>query len=244
MDDARGPVAVLTIETVAETGSTNADLLAAAARGAPEGYWLRAERQVRGRGRLGRIWGDSGGNVAASTIVRLRPGDPPAPSLALVAAVVVAEAVATFAPGLATIKWPNDLLIGNAKLSGVLLERGADDAVIVGIGVNLASHPGLAERPTTSLADHHVTVAPAPFVEVLADSMARWLATWRIYGLDPVRARWLAGAHPVGTALSVQLPDGRAVDGLFDGLDGSGALLMRMAGGGREVVHAGDVFLL
>ena len=86
---------VLTVRVVGETGSTNADLLAAAERGAEEGLWLRAERQVAGRGRLGRRWSDGRGNLFASTIVRLRPDDPPAPTLTLVAAVaLVAAAVA------------------------------------------------------------------------------------------------------------------------------------------------------
>jgi len=137
-----GTGAVLTIRVVGETGSTNADLLAVAATGAAEGQWLRAERQLAGRGRLGRNWSDGNGNLFASTIVRLRPDDPAAHTLTLVAAIALAEAVSVFAPGVATIKWPNDLMVGEAKLSGILLER-SGEAVVVGFGVNLASHPVL-----------------------------------------------------------------------------------------------------
>jgi BirA family biotin operon repressor/biotin-[acetyl-CoA-carboxylase] ligase len=74
--------------------------------------------------------------------------------------------------------------------------------------------------------------------------MARWLARWRGEGLAPVRARWLACAHPSGTALTARLPDGIAIDGLFDGLDADGALVLRLAAGDRRVIHAADVFLL
>ncbi len=232
--------AVLTIRTVAATGSTNADLLGDP--GAPEGDWLRAERQTAGRGRQGRAWVSDPGNLYASTLIRLRPSDPPAPSLALVAAVALEEAASVFYPGTA-LKWPNDLLLGNAKLAGILLER-SGDAVVIGFGVNLAHAPDLPDRVTTSLAAHGTMVAPATFVEVLADSVARWTQRWRGEGVAPIRARWLDRAHARGTALSARTPDGGSIDGLFDGLDADGALILRLAGGERRVIHAGDVFLI
>lgn len=239
-------VAVL-IRIVAETGSTNEDLAAVAAKGLPEGSWLCAERQSAGRGRQGRAWVSPVGNLYASTLVRRRLNDPPVPSLALVAAVALHEAVSVFLDtrddGALTIKWPNDLLLGGAKLSGILLE-GAGDATVVGFGVNVAHHPDLPDRPTTSLASRGVAVSPQALLEVLAEGFARWLGVWRGQGLEPVRSVWLARAHPIGSALSVQPPSGVRLDGLFDGLDRGGALLLRLAGGERRVIHAADVFLL
>lgn len=242
MVDGGGADAVL-IRVVAETGSTNADMLALAAAGVGEGAWLRAERQTAGRGRQGRAWNSPVGNFYGSTLVRLRPTDPPAPTLALVTVVALEEAVRVFLPAGATIKWPNDLLIDGAKLSGVLLER-AGDAVVAGIGVNLAHHPDLPDRPATSLAAQGVAVDAATFADVLAESFARWLSRWRGERLEPVRHRWLDRAHPLGTALTARLPDGTAHDGLFDGLTGDGALILRLADGSRHVIHAGDVFLI
>ncbi|HZF94925.1 MAG TPA: biotin--[acetyl-CoA-carboxylase] ligase [Allosphingosinicella sp.] len=226
------------IRSVAETGSTNDDLAALAREGASEGLWLRAERQTGGRGRQGRAWSSPPGNLYASTLVRLRPGDPPAPTLALVAAVALHEAASLYTPGI-LIKWPNDLLAGGAKLSGILLER-ADDAVVIGFGVNLAFHPTDIERPATSLAALAGS-APDPdaFLETLADAFARWLGRWRSAGLAPVRRAWLAAAHPVGTALTAA-----GEEGLFDGLDETGALRLRLADGTLRIVHAGDVFLI
>lgn len=218
-------------------------MLALAAAGAGEGAWLRAERQTGGKGRQGRAWDSPPGNLYASTLVRLRPADPPAATLALVAAVALEEAVRVFLPSGATIKWPNDLLIGGAKLSGILLER-AEDAIVIGIGVNLAHHPDLPDRPTTNLAVDAAAPDPATFLDVLAETFARWLARWRREGLDPVRQRWLDRAHPPGAALTARLPDGEAIDGLFDGLTGDGALILRLASGARRVIHAGDVFLI
>ncbi len=248
MEHDSGTRAVLSIvRTVADTGSTNADLRDLAASGAEDGLWLRAERQSAGRGRLGRDWASPAGNLYASHLVRLRPTDPPAPTLALVAAVALEEAVDIVARSqgrtvAARLKWPNDLLIDGAKVSGILLER-AGDSVVIGIGVNLAHHPDLPDRPTTSLAAHGVDVTPTKLLESLAETMGRWIAAWRAEGLAPVRSRWLERAHPIGTALGVNLPDGDAVTGAFDGLDASGALLLRLSDGGRRIVHAADVFL-
>ncbi len=240
-----GAVLTATIRTITETGSTNADLLALAATGSPEGLWLRAERQTSGRGRLGRVWQSPIGNLYASTIVRLRTIDPPPATLALVAAVALEEVVRAYLEGdpALQLKWPNDLLLGGAKLSGILLER-AGDAVVIGLGVNLAHHPEDLDRPATSLAAQGIAPDPADFVETLADAFARWLDRWRGEGISAVRERWLARAHPPGTALTARLPDSSTVDGIFDGLDGGGALILRLADGSTRVIHAGDVFLI
>jgi BirA family biotin operon repressor/biotin-[acetyl-CoA-carboxylase] ligase len=222
------------IRTVAETGSTNDDVAALAREGALEGLWLRADHQTGGKGRQGRAWHSPSGNLHASTLVRLQPEDPLAPTLALVAAVALHEAVRPHVPA-AQVKWPNDLMVDGAKLAGILLER-QGDAVIIGFGVNLACRPESLERPAASLEG---AVAPGAFVERLAAAFAAWLQRWRGEGLAPVRAAWLAAAHPPGTALTT-------VDaaGIFDGLDETGALRLRLADGSLRVIHAGDVFLL
>jgi BirA family biotin operon repressor/biotin-[acetyl-CoA-carboxylase] ligase len=241
-----GEGAVLTtIRTVATTGSTNADVIALARAGAEEGLWLRAEQQSSGRGRQGRDWASPAGNLYASMLVRLRLTDPPPATLALVAAVALDETVRIWLDDRAPlrIKWPNDLLIDAAKLSGILLER-ADDAVVIGFGVNLAHHPDLSDRPTTSLAAHGALVGAGDFLEALAEGFSRWLGKWRGEGLAPIRARWMERAHAPGTALSVRLPDGSTLDGLFDRLDADGALILRLADGTTRVIHAADVFLL
>jgi BirA family biotin operon repressor/biotin-[acetyl-CoA-carboxylase] ligase len=226
------------VRTVAETGSTNDDLAELARAGAAEGAWLRAERQTGGKGRQGRLWVSSPGNLYASTLVRLRRGDPPAPTLALAAAVALHEVAAAAAPEV-RIKWPNDLVAGAAKLAGILLER-EGEAVVIGFGVNLAHHPDDLDRPATDLAALAGTAPdPGAFCDHLADAFARWLATWRGRGLAPVREAWLAAAHPRGTALATS--EGQ---GLFDGLDDSGALRLRLATNEIRLIHAGDVFLI
>lgn len=232
------------IRHIAITTSTNDDMAALARDGVAEGTWLRADTQEGGRGRQGRTWVSPPGNLYASTLVRRMAGDPPAPSLALVAAVALdALLQGWIAPDRLMIKWPNDLLADGAKVSGILLE-GVEDAVVVGIGVNLAHHPRDIDRPATSLATLGLSAPdPADFAEELATSFAAWLARWRGEGLGSVLARWQARAHPIGTALSVRAPEG-VIDGLYDGLDGAGALRLKTPDGRLHLVHAGDVFLL
>ena len=226
-------------------------MLVAASAGAAEGDWLIADRQTAGRGRLGRAWESRSGNVYASGLVRLQFGDPDAATLALVAAVALHDAVAFWAPAI-QLKWPNDLLAGHAKLAGILLER-AGDAVVVGIGVNLTHHPMTLDRPVTSLTALGIAPPePLVFAEMLAEIFARRLDCWRSRGLSAIRKAWLDRAHPTGTALVANLPDGEAVQGLFDGLTDDCALRLRsttsfgtgLADGAVRVIHAGDVFLI
>jgi BirA family transcriptional regulator, biotin operon repressor / biotin---[acetyl-CoA-carboxylase] ligase len=182
------------------------------------------------------------GNLYASTLVRLNPADPAPATLGFVAAMALFDGVISVAPELPLkIKWPNDLLVNGAKLSGILLER-TGDWVVVGIGVNLSHHPDLPDRPTTSLsALTHQTHDPQAFVEVLARSFADWLTIWR-RDIFRVLDGWRARGHRADEALSVNLPDGERVEGKFVALGNDGALLLRLADGSVRAIHAGDVF--
>lgn len=212
-----------------------------------DGLWLHAQRQTAGRGRQGRAWDSPEGNLFASTLVRLSAGDPPAPTLALVAAVALDEAVRLAIPaGRArrlALKWPNDLLMAGAKLSGILLER-SGDWVVIGIGVNVAHHPDLPDRATTSLHSEGATLDAGAFLDSLAAQFGAWLTLWRTQGLAPVTERWRERAHAPGTPLVARLPDGEEVPGTFETLDADGALVLRLADGAARVIHAGDVFLV
>ncbi|MEQ1497181.1 MAG: biotin--[acetyl-CoA-carboxylase] ligase [Novosphingobium sp.] len=234
------------IQYIATTGSTNADLSArlGAAESMPEGYWLVADRQNAGRGRQGRVWSDGAGNFMGSTVVHPQPSDPLPATLALVAGLAAYEATAPLipAPARAQLKWPNDLLIGSAKLCGILLEA-AGSAVIVGIGVNLAQAPQVAGRETIALA----AFGPPPDRDLFAASLAahldRELGRWRQFGLEPLLCRWLAAAHPVGTPLQVGEPGEAPLSGLFAGLAADGALQLGLADGTTRTIHAGEVRL-
>lgn len=235
------------LELVEQIGSTNAELLARLARDEEprEGDWLIADRQVAGRGRLGREWQDGLGNFMGSTVAKIRASDPPAPTLALVVGVAVHRAVACHLPdptGL-TLKWPNDLLLKGAKLAGILLERRGDD-VVVGVGVNLVQAPRLADRQTVALADLGLAVPRNQFAAALGSTFVAELASWRTSGLAETIARWTKRGPILGTPLVVHPATEDRLTGEYRGLDPTGALLLRLAGGSDRAIHAGEVELL
>lgn len=179
-----------------------------------------------------------------SGLVRLRPDDPPAPGLALVAGIAVHEALSAYAGATPLlIKWPNDIMADGAKLAGILLER-RDDAVAVGVGVNVAGAPALPDRPTTCLAALGQAPSPDVIWEGLASAFDRHLDTWRTIGPSAIASEWTRRAHRQGTPIEVHEPDGALRSGTFDGLSGDGGLILALADGRRHVMHAGDVFML
>ncbi len=239
------------IETVASTGSTNADLVARLRSGeaVPEGFWLRAETQTGGKGRSGRAWVSPPGNLYASTVVTLTPGDPPPQTLALVMGLAVHEQVtaslmqADHAHVL--IKWPNDVLVRGAKIAGILLER-SGDAIVAGIGINLAYAPEIAGRATTCIAARNAKYDAGPdyALTFLAKRVAENLARWRLDGVTDLIRRWSKAAHPLGSPLSVNSGEGGVLRGTFAGLDPTGSLLLRLDNGATQTIHAGDVSLI
>lgn len=209
---------------------------------AVEGDWLVALRQDSGKGRHGRTWESIEGNFLGSTLVQLRADDPPAPSLTLAAGLALIEAVEIAAPGAAlSLKWPNDLMLGDAKLAGILLER-SGDRVVVGFGVNLAGAPAIAGRKTAALGPM-ADIAPQAFAPLLAGKFTQLLVAWR--SADPVQfaQAWLARAHPVGTPLEVHSGPGERVRGTFDGIEPDGAMRLKRGDGMVDIIRAGDVFL-
>jgi BirA family biotin operon repressor/biotin-[acetyl-CoA-carboxylase] ligase len=228
-------------------GSTNDVARALAETGAADGTVVWARRQTAGRGRLGRTFESPPGNLYASFV--LRPGVSPgsAPQLSFVAAVAVAETVAdVLPPGVAvTVKWPNDVLVDGRKASGILLEAtttpdGRLDFVVLGIGVNLASHPERTRYRATDLSVAGATVTVADLLERLARRLHDGDARWRADGFAPVRAAWLARAHGLGGPIDVEAGN-TLISGSFVDLDGDGALIVAGADGRRRRVTAGDV---
>jgi BirA family transcriptional regulator, biotin operon repressor / biotin---[acetyl-CoA-carboxylase] ligase len=205
-----------------------------------EGDWLVALAQDAGKGRQGREWQSRKGNFFGSTLVQVRPSDPPASSLALAAGLALIEAADVAAPDRAFIlKWPNDLMLGNAKLGGILLER-SGDRVVAGFGVNLAAAPAIEGKATADLGG---SIAPQAFAPLLAASFARLVAAWRSAEPAAFARAWLARAHPIGTALTVHAGAGDFVSGSFAGIEPDGALRLEV-GGKVQLVRAGDVDLL
>lgn len=229
-------------EELASTSATLIERLAAGAAVAP-GTWIIANRQTSGRGRQGRAWSDGAGNFMGSTFVASHAGDPPLGTLALVAGLAVREVVLKHVPEGTPVllKWPNDLLVDGAKLSGILLE-GVAGGVVVGIGVNLAAAPELPDRRTVALAQFGQCPDRDDFARDLAKALDQEIERWRTYGLEPVIRRWDAAAHPIGTPLRAG-DGGKVTEGTFAGLAPGGALQLRLADGTVRAIHAGEINL-
>jgi BirA family transcriptional regulator, biotin operon repressor / biotin---[acetyl-CoA-carboxylase] ligase len=209
---------------------------------AVEGDWLIALDQEDGRGRHGRVWEAIDGNFFGSTIIALRPSDPPAPSLALAAGLALIEAIEVAAPDAPlSLKWPNDLMLGDAKLAGILLER-SGDRVVAGFGVNLAGAPAISGRKTAALKPIH-EIAPQAFAPLLAAKFSQLLAVWRAADPAAFAQAWLARAHPIGTLLEVHSGPGERIRGTFDGIESDGAMRLKRKDGMIDIVRAGDVSL-
>ncbi len=244
-----GPFRVITL---AEIPSTNAEAMRRGAAGETAPLWVVAERQTAGRGRSGRAWVSEPGNLYASLMVRPACGAAELARLSLVAGVAVIDTIHQLegAPGALSLrlKWPNDILIGNAKAGGILIEtstlgesRGI--VAVIGVGLNLAHHP--AGIPyATSLSANGITIRPLDMLEFLAAAMEVWLGVWNEgLGFEAIRRAWLARAGAIGEPMAVHAGDTR-VQGLFAGLDVDGALLLDDEAGRRRRFTFGDVTLI
>ena len=220
-----------------ETLASTSDLLIQLANaGEPAGLALLAHRQTAGRGSRGRAWTSPAGNLALSVL--LRPTGPAshAGQWALLAAVALGDALRLHAPDAAlSLKWPNDVLLDGRKLGGILIDGAAAPNggllwLVIGFGANLGAAPEVADRVAAGLGS---AATPAQVAATLLDRLDHWRRVVLLDGFAPVRAAWLARAHPPGTHLRVRA-GASEIGGQFAGLADDGALLLQT--GGR--VHA------
>ncbi len=228
--------------------STNDEAKRRASQGVFEDQWLIARRQTAGRGRRERTWISEPGNLFASALFHEPSGFVTASRLPFVAALAVADTVDDVAGrAVSRLKWPNDVRIDGRKISGVLIETGRAGEemwVVVGIGINVAHAPALADQPATCLEEIKGT-APCDLDVVfrrLAERFGSWLAEAR-NGFAPLRSAWIARADGLGGPVRVMLEEG-PIEGRFIGLDLSGALVLQLPNGDQRLITAGDVNLI
>lgn len=238
------------VDVVERTGSTNADLLAAALAGAPDRSVLVAEHQEAGRGRLTRSWvAPPGSGITVSVL--LRPvGVPPSRFgwLPLLAGLALLDTVRSLTDAPVGLKWPNDLLLGPAqrKAAGILAEvaDAVRPAVVVGIGLNVGASP--PDQPgATSLAAEGATTdrnqVLATLLGCLAEREARWRGGRGDADATRLRADYRAGCATLGSEVKVELPGGATLRGIAEDVDRDGRLLLLDPAGHRRAVAAGDV---
>lgn len=242
-----------------ETASTNAHALELLKTGAakPHLTLVWARRQTRGRGRGGRVWQSPEGNVFFSMILRPQPGWADLNQLPLVVCVATHAAIRPHVPAsmTVTVKWPNDVLIDGAKVSGTLIEshrltrtahdRWSAEALVVGIGVNVAHFPteGLL-YPATSLRQAGSQVGRDQVIQDLARALIEALETWHRHGFAPIRTAYLENAHGLGQRVTVRtsLDGEESIGGVFEDIAEDGTLVLRLDDGSVRPLIVGDVF--
>jgi BirA family biotin operon repressor/biotin-[acetyl-CoA-carboxylase] ligase len=219
-------------------GSTNDEARRLAASGAPHGTVVHADEQAAGRGRFGRTWYSPPGNLYLSVLLRLELLPERGPELSFVTALTVADAVDALLPkqSKSMLKWPNDVLVNDGKIAGILVES-VEGAQIIGIGLNVLEAPRNAPYKTSTLVGSGGIATVDGARDILLDSLAKHLDAWTEHGFEPIRAAWLVRAHPVGTPLRASI-GGKTEEGLFAGLDVDGALLLDTPEGRKRIVVA------
>lgn len=244
----------------AELDSTNEyarRLIADGHNAAEQPVWVRADVQTAGRGRLGRHWTSTSGNLMASYVCAPQCAREHLAELGFVAGLSVYDALADvllndLANNLANdksklplkLKWPNDVLLEDAKIAGLLLETLDKDMrnLAIGIGVNLVSAP--IDTPYPAIALKTVTgidVSPDAFLEKLAQHFHRWLGKWQQEGFAALKPIWVARAKGLGEVISVRQPR-ETVTGKFIDLTDDGRLCLETASGEVMMISAGDVY--
>jgi BirA family transcriptional regulator, biotin operon repressor / biotin---[acetyl-CoA-carboxylase] ligase len=238
-------------------GSTNAEALARARAGEQGPLWFVTSEQTAGRGRRNRPWSAPRGNLASSILEVIDVAPASAATLGFAAGLALEAALKKISVEASlrsagsehmqfSLKWPNDVLAGQHKLAGILLEAEAvaDNrlAVVVGIGTNVVAAPEGTLYPATSLAALGIHIGAEELFASLSDAWAAFRGIWdNGRGFDEIRRLWLERAAGLGQPVSVQL-GAATVAGAFDTIDNSGCLIVRTPEGTRVSISAGDVY--
>jgi len=238
---------LVTFDSVASTNDEARKLAGQGEENTPDGTLIWAREQTAGRGRRGRTWVSPRGNLYLSLILRPEVPTRDAAQLSFVAALALYDALGNISePGHQIhLKWPNDLLLQEKKVAGLLLESEGSagdhpDWVIVGLGLNVEHFPNDAEFPATSLRAEHWSSTVEDSLEAFARSFIGWANRWVEEGFAPIRRTWLQRAMGIGEPIEVRLA-GETLHGIFKDMDDDGALVLDQEGEVKRI-SAGDVF--
>jgi BirA family biotin operon repressor/biotin-[acetyl-CoA-carboxylase] ligase len=205
---------------------------------APPPVLVAAEEQSAGRGRRGRRWHSApGAGVTFSFARRVNRPVRELPALSLVAGVAATRALHALGVCAARLKWPNDLVVGGAKLGGILVESRDRNHAVIGVGINCRRSAGLQARVKRSVAfvDEFASVSRNRVIEQVARALVEALEQFEQRGLDGLRAEWEAMDAHAGQKLRVRLADGRVLSGIAGGLAEDGSLRIVTKSGVRAV---------
>jgi len=216
--------------------STNAEVIRRAASGATGPLWILTHEQTQSRARRGRPWDAGQGNLTASLLLRLGDDMASAALRSFVAALALREALVevTGYDDKFTLKWPNDVLLNDRKIAGILLESGADafgPYLCIGIGVNLSQEPHveyLEETATRAISLKAIgaKITPEDFLTALAAAFQRYEDQFQQYGFPPIRTAWLNHATRLGQVITAKMMN-RTEVGTFETIDETGAIVLK-----------------
>lgn len=203
---------------------------------------ITAQRQTKGRGRRGRSWIGCPGNLFMSLLLPWSTAESGA--LVFVVSLALLQAVKRFSPQAdICLKWPNDVLVGGRKISGILLEAASSGMMVAGVGVNIASAPEDENMlySVTSLREVGINCDRTEFLQVFLREFNETCAVYRSEGMAKTAELWRKEAGGIGALITVRMPKTEE-RGIFEGIDDNGLLLLKMPAGDVKTISAGDVF--
>ena len=237
------------VQVMRQATSSNAVLLQRAAQGVPSGSVVAVELQTAGRGRLGRTWHSGLGNALTFSLLwRFDCGLNALSGLSLAVGLAIVRALQRLGVPGAGLKWPNDVLAGNGKLGGVLMEAQGDMlgpcAVVIGIGLNCSLPLHLEQRidQAASALDQLVGVVPERnrLLAVLLRELAEVLDEFARHGFVELAAEWQHYHTKQDAAISLRMPDGSSVQGVARGVNARGELRIENESG-LKIFNSGEV---
>ncbi|AGF75893.1 biotin--[acetyl-CoA-carboxylase] ligase [Bartonella vinsonii] len=240
-----------TVESYESVDSTNLIAQQKAQAGHQGKLWVVAQEQSQGRARRGRTWSSPKGNLYSSLLLIDDIVHQTAAQFGFVAGISVVEAIKQFVKGeeqtnnIVSVKWPNDILLGGAKSSGVLLEifklPSQQYALVIGIGINVKYHYEDAPYPTSSLNNIGLFVETEQLFTVLTECFAKNYLLWKQpRGCDFIREKWLFYSAHLGQHAKI-VNDEKIIEGIFDGLDSDFNCIIKQKNGQQAIITAGDV---
>lgn len=222
--------------------STNDEALSFSNGTKDEKFIISSQEQKQGRGRRGRYWTGLKGNLFFSQGIQF--DSKYIGHLIFISSLSLYQAIHELLPKEHNlcIKWPNDVLINNCKVSGILIEKGYNDYYIIGIGVNICDFPKLSPMlyPTTSLKDNGINIDRLAFMKSYINKFDNNYKIWKISGFDEIREQWLLAVKGLGESINVKL-DNKELNGIFEGIGSQGELLLKSDGKSHKI-YAGDIF--
>lgn len=238
---------LVSLETVDSTNAEARRLALLGEEETPDGTLVWAKEQTAGRGRRGRTWSSPPGNLYLSLVLRPEIAAEKAAEFGFIAALAIFDTLGSVGePGHNVhCKWPNDVLLNEKKVAGILLETetggsGIPDWVILGVGLNVGIFPADTDFPATSLRAESMAASEVECLDSFCRHFLKWTNTWLEDGFAPIRKNWLWRCQGQGEEIEVRL-ESETLTGVFSDIDENGALLLKTGDGERRIT-SGDVF--